>query len=159
MHRDIRRKDRLLPDQQALAVLEKAEFGTLATITPEGEPYAVPLSFVLWNGVVYFHCATTGEKVDNIAHNPAVCFSVVGGQEPTAEGGYSVYYRSCTVFGTARRVTDEKEFRDSLMALTVKHFPDNLDIFESELESQIKRTAVYAISIDRMTGKSKPKPQ
>lgn len=159
MHKDIRRKDRLLSEQEALAVLEKAEFGTLATITSAGEPYAVPLSFVLWNGAVYFHCATTGEKVENIARNPTVCFSVVSEQEPTAEGGYSVYYKSCTVFGTARRVTDEKEFRDSLMALTVKHFPDNLALFESELESQVKRTAVYAIAIDRMTGKSKPKPQ
>lgn len=159
MHHKMRRKDRCLSDEDARAVLTKGQFGTLATITAEGEPYAVPLSYVLWNGEVYFHCATTGEKVDNIAANANVCFSVVTHQEPTAATGYSVYYESCTIFGKARRITDETEFCESLLALSTKYFPDNLDIFESELQSQRDRTAVYAISIDRMTGKSKPKPR
>ena len=159
MHKEMRRKDRLLSEQDALAILDKGQFGTLATVTAENEPYAVPLSYVLWNGAVYIHCATTGEKVDNIAHNPSVCFSVVLEQEPTSATGYSVYYKSCTVFGKARLVTDEKEFRDSLWALTEKYFTGYMDIFDQELDKQIKRTAVYAIAIDRMTGKSKPKPE
>ena len=158
MHKDMRRKDRLLTDAEARAILEKCEYGTLATVTAANEPYAVPLSYVLTGDIIYFHSALKGEKIDNIEHNNSICFSVVGSQEPTAEGGYSMYYESCTVFGKARRVTDEKEFRDSLMALTVKYFPDNLDIFESEFTSQLKATAVYAVSIDRMTGKSKKKP-
>lgn len=159
MHKEMRRKDRLLSEQDALAVLGKGPFGTLASVTAENEPYAVPLSYVLWNGAVYIHCATTGEKVDNIANNPSVCFSVVLEQEPTSATGYSVYYKSCTVFGTARLVIDEKEFRDSLWALTEKYFPTHMDIFDQELDTQRKRTAVYAISIDRITGKSKPKPE
>lgn len=158
MHKEMRRKDRLLSEQETLAILEKGQFGTLATVTAAGEPYAVPLSYVLWNGEVIFHCAPMGEKVDNIEKNPTACFSVVLSQEPTAEGGYSVYYESCTLFGRVRKITDEKEFRDALVALTTKYFPNNLDIFDSEFDSQVKRTSVYAIVVDRMTGKRKPKP-
>lgn len=158
MHKEMRRKDRLLTTDEARAILEKCEYGTLATVTADNEPYAVPLSYVLVGDIVYFHCALKGEKVENIGHNNRVCFSVVGDQEPTALTGYSVYYESCTVFGKARLVTDEKEFRDSLMALTIKYFPHNLDIFESEFTKQLKATAVYAITVDRMTGKSKKKP-
>lgn len=159
MHKEIRRKDRLLSEKDAFYILEKGQFGTLATVTAGNEPYAVPLSYVFWNGEVYIHCATTGEKVDNITHNPSVCFSVVLEQEPTSATGYSVYYKSCTLFGRARRVTGEKEYRDSLWALTEKYFPNNMEIFDRELDRQIKHTAVFAISIDRITGKSKPRPE
>lgn len=43
----MRRKDRAISDTEARALLEKAEYGFLATTGNDGLPYGVPLSYVL----------------------------------------------------------------------------------------------------------------
>ena len=44
--RTMRRKDRELPRELALAVTDKCAYSVLATVNPDGSPYCVPLSFV-----------------------------------------------------------------------------------------------------------------
>lgn len=158
MHKEMRRKDRLLSDEEARAILEKGEYGILATVNAQGEPYGVPISYTVMNDAIYFHCAAQGEKLDNLAHNPAASFTVVGFAEPVGgQPGLSTYYESCIVFGKAREVTDVKEKIDSLKALTLKYLPEFMDVYEVEIKKE-KITRVFAIPLDRVTGKSKKKP-
>lgn len=157
MHKEMRRKDRLLTDEEARAILEKGEYGILATVNAEGEPYGVPISYVLMNDAIYIHCATQGEKLDNLARNPMVSFTVVGFTEPVGgQPGLSTYYESCIVFGKAREVTDVKEKIDSLKALTLKYLPEFMDVYEVEIKKE-KITKVFAVPLDRVTGKAKKK--
>ena len=159
MHKDMRRKDRLLTDEESRVILEKGEYGVLATVTADNEPYGVPISYVLMNDVIYIHCARDGEKIDNIAHNPAVSFTVVGLAEPVGgQPGLSTYYESCIVFGKAREVTDPTEKSGALMALTMKYLPEYKHLYDVEIK-KVNATAVFAIPLDRMTGKSKKKPE
>lgn len=157
MHRDVRRKDRAITEEEARSVLEKAEYGFLGTVSPESEPYVVPLSFTVGGGKVYFHCAREGEKLDNITANPSVCFCVVGPTEPVYDAGFSTYYESCMVFGTAREVTDEAEKRAMLLELARKYLPDDMDKADEAITRSWNRTALYAVSMDRVTGKAKRK--
>lgn len=57
-------------------ILSKTTIGHLATIDSEGYPYITPVNFVSHNGNIYFHCALTGEKLDNIARNDKAGFQV-----------------------------------------------------------------------------------
>ena len=41
-----------------------------------GQPYVVPLNYHYSDGRILFHCALTGQKLDCIRANPAVCFTV-----------------------------------------------------------------------------------
>ncbi|SBV90378.1 Pyridoxamine 5'-phosphate oxidase-related FMN-binding protein [uncultured delta proteobacterium] len=158
MHKEMRRKDRLLTDEESRAILEKGQYGILATVNAEGEPYGVPISYVLMNGAIYIHSAAQGEKLDNLARNPMVSFTVVGFAEPVGgQPGLSTYYESCIVFGKAREVTDVKEKIDSLKALTLKYLPEFMNVYEVEIKKE-KITKVFAIPLDRVTGKSKKKP-
>lgn len=157
MHKEMRRKDRLLTDAEARAVLEKGAYGVLATVNVEGEPYGVPISYVLMNDAIYIHCALEGEKLDNIAQNPAVSFTVVGFAEPVGgQPGLSTYYESCIVFGAIRTVTDVHEKVAALKALTMKYLPTFMDAYEVEIQKE-KITEVLAIPLTRMTGKAKKK--
>ncbi|MCC8193517.1 MAG: pyridoxamine 5'-phosphate oxidase family protein [Deltaproteobacteria bacterium] len=158
MHKDMRRKDKLLSDAESRAILEKGEYGVLATVTPEGEPYGVPISYVLMDNALYIHCAMEGEKIDNIRANPAVSFTVVGFTEPVGgQPGLTTYFESCIVFGRAREVTDAREKADSLMALTMKYLPEYRALYDVEIKKE-KITRVFAISLDKVTGKAKKKP-
>ncbi len=53
----IRRRDRALDEVEALAILEKAEWGVLATVDAEGWPYAVPMNHALVEGALLLHSA------------------------------------------------------------------------------------------------------
>jgi len=57
-------------------ILSSATIGRLATNGKDGYPYITPVNFVYYLGNIYFHCAPDGEKLDNIARDPKVCFQV-----------------------------------------------------------------------------------
>ena len=82
--REMRLKDRMLTEEEAMDVVRKGEYGVLSTVGEDGKPYAVPLSYVLdeEKKVIYFHgTAAGGQKMDNILANPSVCFTVVRNTE------------------------------------------------------------------------------
>ena len=39
-------------------------------------PYAVPMHYTVMDGQIYLHCAKTGYKLDAIARDDRVCFTV-----------------------------------------------------------------------------------
>lgn len=157
--RPIRRQDRAVSREEALELLTRCEYGFLGTVSADGQPYVVPLSYVLMDDAVYFHCATTGHKLDNIAANPAVCFSVVGQTLPVFSNGYSTYYESAAVFGQARLIEDREERIKAMTALAQKYLPTFMNECESEIEKNWTRTLIYAVSLDRVTGKAKRRKQ
>ncbi len=158
MPRQMRRKDRALSETEARAILAAAEYGVLSTVNPEGAPYAVPLSFILDGDLIYFHCAPEGEKLDNIATRPAVCFTVAGNTAPIAcAGNFGTLYESVLACGEAALVENADEKRDALFRLTAKYFPDHLDSIPAYLEKNFKHTSVYKIRITRLSGKARRK--
>ena len=66
----MRRKDREMSREFALAVMDKCEWTVVSFVTPEGEPYAVPVSAVREGDTLSFHTAKEGRKIDCIAHSP-----------------------------------------------------------------------------------------
>ena len=60
MPRPIRRDDRALTNEQALEILRKGEYGVLSTVSQDGQPYGVPVSFAYADHALYFHGAVEG---------------------------------------------------------------------------------------------------
>ena len=58
------------------AILSRCTIGRMATIGKDGYPYITPVNYVYLNDTIYFHCASAGEKLDNINRDPRVCFEV-----------------------------------------------------------------------------------
>ena len=82
MFREMRRKDRAMEELQVKKVLEKGEYGILASFGENEFPYAIPYSYAMLDGKIYFHCtAKESHSKDNIFLNPNVCFTVVGETE------------------------------------------------------------------------------
>lgn len=153
--REIRRKDRAMPEEDMRTLLEKGEYGVLSTVGPEGLPYGVPLSYIVKDGALYFHCAHEGRKVDNLRANPQVTFTVIGATRPVYDKNFTTYYECAMVSGTAEEVADPAGKREVLMALAAKYLPEHMNKAGPDIQRSLSRTAVYRIRIERMTGKAK----
>ncbi len=154
----VRRKDKLMSDQQALEFLARGFCGRIASVGADGWPYCVPLLYVWTDGEVL---VPRGHLRANVEHDQRVCFEVDEAGEVFDYGRFecdtSVAYRSVVLFGTIRIVEDARAkqgFFDGLMAKygkpdsgRPKHFYPRLD-----------EITLYAIAPERVTGKETPLP-
>jgi hypothetical protein len=158
MTHEMRRRDRALSEAEARAILAKAEYGFLATIGPDGWPYAVAMNHVLAGDLVYLHSARSGHKLDNLAQEERVSFSVVTHAEVIPEK-LSTRYESAILFGRAGLVEDPAEHRQALELLGQRFSAG----FPAEVAEEIRkdgpRTAVIRIRIERITGKASRQTQ
>lgn len=159
----VRRTDRLLSEDETLALVEQGFSGTLATTGADGYPYAVPLLHVWMDGKIYVHStAARGHLRSNVDHDARVCFTVDQPGEVFAYGRFecdtSVSYASAIVFGQITVIDDDSEkvrFCDALMAKYGEKEWGRPEGFYPRLN----HITVYAIDVERMTGKFIPLPQ
>lgn len=143
-------------------LLGRCRVGRLATIGVDGYPYITPLNYVYWQGSVYFHCAYKGEKMDNIAREPKICFEV---DIPLAYKGVDFdpqapacqvhqFYHSVIIRGRAEVVGDLQEKVGALNALMASH--ESVAEFSgiSADMPEVAACAVVAVRIESLSGKS-----
>lgn len=157
-HRPLRRADRSITHDEALAVLDEAPFATIATVDEGGMPYNVPLSFVRRGTTLYFHAASEGGlKVDCFRRDARVCATTVTGVQAFFENGdFSTSYQSAIAFGRMREVENGPEFKRALVDLCMKYLPAHKRDIGHAMEAEGSNTAVWALDIDELTGKARP---
>ena len=151
--RTMRRTDRATSSDDAAAVLKNGEYGFLATVGTDGQPYCVPLSYVWHDGVIYFHCAAEGHKLDNIRFNQRVSFCVVGKTKVLPEQ-FATEYESAIVYGTAAEVHGP-EWYNALMSLLEKYSSDFIEAGKAYIEQKSHATRVMKITIEHISGKAR----
>jgi uncharacterized protein len=159
---EVRRADKLMPEAGVRELVARARSGRLATVGPDGWPYVVPLLYVWIDGEIWVHnTRAQGHLRENVGHEARVCFEIDEPGEVFPYGRFecdtSVAYRSVIAFGRIRIVDErarKQAFFDALMAKYAapgwerpKGFYPRLDL-----------TTVYAIAVERMTGKETPLP-
>lgn len=149
----MRRADRQLSNQEALAILERSEYGIISSVGADAQPYGVPVSYVVLEGCVDFHSATQGHKLDNFQFSERVSFCVVGKTVVLPEK-FSTSYESAIVFG---RISERKgmDKTKSLQALIAKYSPGHIESGDAYIETAQAKTRVFSISIDQITGKAR----
>ncbi len=159
----MRRKHCEITDPKEITrILDSTNIGRMATVDAEGYPYITPVNFVFHEGRVYFHCAPKGEKLDNLARDPKVCFEV---SIPLAylEVAFNAernpcrthqLYHSVIIRGRARIIPDGELKTAVLNALLTKH-EGNRDFPPVTMDSPSnKACCVVEIKPERMTAKS-----
>ncbi len=138
-------------------LLNRAEVGQLGTVDSDGKPYVVPVCYVFADGRIYFHCALTGKKLDNIKANPSVCFSVYEvlgmGVSPDKPCKSWTYFRSAVATGKARILDGDEKLRPLRhLAEKFAHGP-----VADMPDDSVGRTCVVEIMIDEVSGKKNEK--
>jgi uncharacterized protein len=139
--------------------LTTAEVGHLATRWDE-QPFITPLLF--WyhdeTHAIYFHAATVGRLHANSQRSPRACFEACRTGRLLASNvalEFALQYESVIAFGDLHLVEDDEEKRRALYGMIGKYYPGMRPGEEYRLitEPELKRTAVYAISISSWSGK------
>jgi nitroimidazol reductase NimA-like FMN-containing flavoprotein (pyridoxamine 5'-phosphate oxidase superfamily) len=153
MFRAMRRKKQLLPEAEAIAMLETCTSGVLAVHGDDDYPYAVPLSFAYEGGRLFFHSATAGHKLDALERSEKASFCVIAADD-IVPSKFTTHFRSVVVFGRARVVTEDAEKRHALLCIAAKYSPEYLDTADSEIDGDWKRVCVMELVVEHMTGKA-----
>ncbi len=152
MFRELRRKKQLLSEAETIEILKSGTAGTLAVFGDNGYPYAVPLSYVYKDRMIYFHFAREGHKFDSITRNDKVSFCVIDKNEVIPQS-LTIHYRSVIVFGRARLLEDEDEKKYALECLAEKYSPDYPEKVQQSIASKLKIVGIAELTIEHMTGK------
>jgi nitroimidazol reductase NimA-like FMN-containing flavoprotein (pyridoxamine 5'-phosphate oxidase superfamily) len=150
----IRRKDKEVGKDEAIDLLAVCEYGVLSTIGNDGQPYGVPLNYVYKDNCIYFHCALTGHKIDNIADHPKVSFCAVGDTK-VLPSEFSTEYVSAIAFGVASEVQGTERY-NALVWLLDKYSPEFIEEGKKYIEKHDKATKVIKIEIQHIGGKRAP---
>ena len=151
--RELRRKDRAITNDEAVAILNKAEYGVLSTITPDGKPYGVPLNFCYLDHSIYFHCAIEGQKIDNIEKNKSVSFCTVGNTEIMPDK-FGTKYESVIVSGQIEEVFNVNK-QIALEGLLKKYSSNYFNKGLEYIETLKEKTRVFKIYIIHLSGKAR----
>ena len=152
---EMRRKDRALTAEETREVIDKGEFGTLSTVSPEGIPYGTPMNYVYDGEYIYMHCSPAeGHKLTNIKHNNNACFSIVYTTE-LQPAQYSTKYRSAILFGKCVLVDNEEEKRKGLEMIVRKYSPDFIPGGLDYIARDGHKPGMIRFEIESMTGKGK----
>ena len=159
---ELRRADKLMSRERTLETLANGFCGRLATIGADGYPYCVPLLYVWMDGEIYLHnTSAKGHLRSNVDQETRVCFEMDESGAVFPYGRFecdtSVAFRSVIAFGTIRVIADvrtKQRFFEALMAKYAKRGPDR----PAGFFPRIDQVTLYAIGVERMTGKETPLP-
>jgi uncharacterized protein len=146
-------------DEWIREFLGRVQTGHIATQW-DGQPFITPTNF--WydpeRHEIYFHSNITGRIRANIEHESRVCFEAfeAGKMLPSNLAlEFSTQFESVVVFGTARILEVLEEQRRALYGLISRYFPHMSpgEHYRPITDQELKRTSVYAITIEGWTGK------
>jgi len=149
-------KTHRLTEQQMNQLLERVQTGSFATLNPDGTPYVTPMHFVYYNNAIFVHGLPKGKKLDNIAYDSRIAFSVYEMDKLLLDSDgnpcdTNTKYESVIISGTAKLVNDIDEKGNILKKIVEKYTPH---LASKELPiNMVKGTAVIQIDIMEMTGK------
>ena len=151
--RPMRRKDRLVSEERAREIMEKAEYGIFITADGAGQPYGIAVSHVADGDKVYFHCAAdVGRKLDHIKANNKVCMNFTCNTFVDEES-YTHRYESVVAEGTATIVEDKEEKYHALQLVAKKYAPASFKDSDEYILPKMDITGVVRIDIETMSGK------
>lgn len=151
----IRRQDRLLEEEKAMALLKAGEYGVLSMQAEEGGAYGIPVNYV-WDGEhsIYIHCAPEGRKLRCIMHCDRVSFCIVGATH-VISNQFTTEYESVILNCRAHIGLNEEERMHALHLLIDKYSPNDKAIGAKYAEKSFHRTEVIRLDIEMGSGKCK----
>jgi uncharacterized protein len=159
----LRRTDIAMTQEQIQAALARGFAGRLATIGADGYPYCVPMLYIWADQQLFLHgTSARGHLRANVEHEPRVCFEL---DEPGEVFDYGRFecdsglaYYSVILFGrinVADDVATRQWFCERLMQKYGK--PDS--IRPRNFFPRLDVITVYAMHVERMTGKQRLLPE
>ncbi|MDD2971532.1 MAG: pyridoxamine 5'-phosphate oxidase family protein [Lachnospiraceae bacterium] len=151
MFREMRRLKQQISEQECVEILQNEPRGVMAVYGEDGYPYAFPMNHIYLDGKLYFHGAKEGHKLDALAMNDKVSFTVMD-QGFRKDGEWALNIKSVILFGRVRKIEDMAETEELVRKLALKYYPTPESV-EEGIRKSITRVQMLELTIDHMTGK------
>jgi nitroimidazol reductase NimA-like FMN-containing flavoprotein (pyridoxamine 5'-phosphate oxidase superfamily) len=148
-------RHRFLTDRSEMEdIILKCQVCHIGMVDPEGLPYLLPFNFGYENGILYFHSAKTGKKMDILTHNPNVCveFStdyLLRSQSEKVGCSYTMKYRSVLAYGKVEFIEDPGE-KIRIMNIVMKNYVSGEFTYNAPSLNEI---ICWIVRIDKLEGK------
>ena len=150
--RPMRRNRQQLSSEECKRILGRCTSGVLALTGDGGYPYAVPLSYVYADGVIIFHSAVEGHKVDAIRRDNRCSFCVIE-QDDIKPAEFTTYFRSVIAFGRIHILEDTDEKVQALRLLGHRYSPNDEPGLQHEIDKSLDHVLLLRLDIDHLSGK------
>jgi nitroimidazol reductase NimA-like FMN-containing flavoprotein (pyridoxamine 5'-phosphate oxidase superfamily) len=152
---NMRRKEKEIRDIDEInRILDSTQYITLA-MCDQNRPYLVTLShgFDLEKNCLYFHCASSGKKIDILKSNPRI-WGQAFVDRGYADGQCDHLYESVHFQGLVTFIETVSEKRHALRVM-IQHLEENPDqVMARQLnEKAVKKVAIGRIDIQKVYGK------
>ncbi|MBU1341461.1 MAG: pyridoxamine 5'-phosphate oxidase family protein [Proteobacteria bacterium] len=148
----MRRKEKEIINRQDIEkILWGASICRLAMVDGN-TPYMVPMNFGYKDGVLYFHSAPEGRKIDLIKINPNVCFEVdqlIRFKKAKLACDWGIIYKSVIGSGKAQ-LLDTPQEKEAALDIIMSQYSGRKFEYPAKM---LEKTIVIKVTIDRMTGK------
>ena len=153
MFRDLARKNKRLPDDDCIALLQNERRGVLSVHGDDGYPYGMPMNQYhnADDGCLYFHCGRAGHRLDALRRDNKVSYCVMDkGVRPEGEWAYDV--RSVIVFGRME-IIDDWDVMVDVAARLSRQFPCSEEYIREEISRSGKGTLILKLTPEHICGK------
>ncbi len=127
--------------------------GILVFSSDNSRPYGVPINHAYFNGCFYFHCATSGKKIDYIRRNPNVAYIITKyyGNIEKYESTKKCHgnWESIIAYGIAK-ILEDKEGLINAFKSFMKYYGD--DKFKPS-EKSLANTRAIVVEVNEMTAR------
>ena len=153
MFRELIRKNKKIPMEECIRLLENQKRGILSVNGDDGYPYGMPMNH--WydpkDGKIYFHCGYGGHREDALKQSDKVSFCVHD-EGSCSEGSWALHIKSVIVFGRIQLVDDPALIVKIATKLGHK-FTEDEGYIQTEIERYAHRTRLLVLTPEHICGK------
>ena len=150
MFRPMRRFRQEMTREACEEVLCRMPSGVLSLLGEDGYPYGVPMNHHYHDGKLYFHCASTGHKLDAVRYCPKASYTVVD-RDVLVPEKLTTSYVSVIAFGEIRLIEDVEEKRAAVIRLSEHLAPGVSHAHESG--GSLRNLVMMEMTIHHLSGK------
>ena len=148
----MRRKDREITERELQdTIIKSCEISYLA-MSDGNKPYVIPMNFGYDGENIYFHCATSGKKLDLIKNNPQVSIAMTSEYRLSLEGPpnkWTTKYKSIVIEGKAEILTTLEDKQKGINILLQQYADIDVKFDKKVMDSVV----IIKVKIDTITGK------
>lgn len=157
---DARNKVKRVPDrghydQETVYAILDAGFLCHTSFSIEGQPFIIPTLYGREGNTLYIHGANTSRMIQHLDKGVDMALAVThvdGMVLARSAFHHSMNYRSVVVFGTAKRVRDEKK-EHALFILSEQLLKGRWEEARKPYAKELKATTVLAVEIEQASAK------
>lgn len=154
-----RMRTHILSKEEIDDLLSSALTASLATLNSDGSPYVTPVHFLFYEGSIYIHGLSKGQKISNIEARPKVGMAVYMMDSFLLDPSgmpcdTNTKYKSVIISGQAGLLEDAQVKKEILSKIVEKYTPGLVG--KKLPDGAVGSTAVIKIKMLSVTGKYYP---